>query len=278
MRRSVRLILFAATAASALSACSKAENWRSDDARVARVADAETSGPATTSARGVAFNYAYRFVVQNDRISGLQESHAQACEALGAARCRITGMRYDADEDRITASLDLKLDPAIARKFGTQSVEATKKAGGKLGGARISGTDAGGAIAAIDETTARRKSELARIEEQLAALPAGARDRKALRDKAEAIRESISQNDTIRDTHVAELATTPMHFDYGAIETFAGVDAQSTLGNALSIGYQSFLGAVTLLAIVIAGGLPWALLALVGLLLYRRFRPRPIEF
>ena len=53
------------------------------------------------------------------RIQIAQEAHAAMCEKLGIARCRITGMRYGlVNEQDVSASLELKLDPAIARQFG----------------------------------------------------------------------------------------------------------------------------------------------------------------
>src|SRR4051812_2612282 len=49
---------------------------------------------APRAAPGVAFNYRYAFRLPPKRIAQVQEEHAQACEKLGVARCRITGMLY----------------------------------------------------------------------------------------------------------------------------------------------------------------------------------------
>src|SRR3954464_6094633 len=70
-----------------------------------------------TAAPGVAFDYGYEFSLADDKIAVTQEAHASACEHLGLARCRITGMSYTVDQnEQVTAELDLKLDPMIARE------------------------------------------------------------------------------------------------------------------------------------------------------------------
>src|SRR5687768_3378362 len=53
-----------------------------------------TSTPsiAVTAAPGVAFNYQYGFSLPAERVAAVQEQHAQLCEKIGIAQCRITGM------------------------------------------------------------------------------------------------------------------------------------------------------------------------------------------
>ncbi|HMN84711.1 MAG TPA: hypothetical protein PKA74_01795, partial [Bauldia sp.] len=66
---------------------------------------------AVTAAPGVAFNYRYAFSLPAGQIAAAQEAHAAACEQLGIARCRITGMRHQLlGENRVEAMLAFKLD------------------------------------------------------------------------------------------------------------------------------------------------------------------------
>lgn len=266
-----------------LAGCAKSENGREPSAADAMTtegasesADARGPGIALTAAPGVAFRYAYDFRLPAARISSTQEAHAQACEALGIARCRITGMRYAVGRgaNDINATLDFKLEPGIARKFGTGGIDTVVKAGGKLGSVDISGTDAGGAIRAIDQESARQRADLDRIEAQLAKLPAKARDRVTLQDQADAIRQSLNANAASKGAQLQSLATTPMRFEYGTTDSFAGFEADSPMAIGLSLGQQSFLAALSLLTIVLAGGLPWAAMALVGWLIWRRLQRR----
>ncbi len=269
-----------------LAGCARTEGGReasageamSTDAAATQSADARGPGISLTAAPGVAFRYAYDFRLPAARISATQEAHAQACEALGIARCRITGMRYsvgDSPRD-IQATLDFKLDPAIARKFGTTGIDTVVKAGGKLGSVDITGTDAGGAIKAIDAASARQRADLERIEQQLAKLPVKAPERITLQEQADGLRQSLNASAASKSEQQQSLATTPMHFDYGTTDSIAGFDAGSPIAIGLAFGQQSFVAALSLLAFVLAGGLPWALLALGGWWLWRRLRPRLI--
>ena len=87
---------------------------------------------------GVAFAYKFGFRMPDAAISAAQEAHAAACEKLGLARCRITGMTYELDErDRVDGTLELAVDPLLARSFGRDAIATVEKSEGKLRYARI---------------------------------------------------------------------------------------------------------------------------------------------
>ncbi len=251
---------------------------RTDSAREtvtdnATVSGMDASGPgvAVTAAPGVAFAYDYLFRLPGQGIARAQEAHAQACEKLGITRCRITGMHYAVGEDPadVTATLDLKLEPSIARKFGTDGIDTIVKAGGKLGGADITGSDAGGAIKAIDRRIAEGRAELQDIEQKLAKLPAKAPERFTLIQRATELREQFAQVMANRTDQVDSLATTPMTFRYTASSAIPGFDSGAPLYTGYLIGKQSLLFALTVLIVVIGVGTPWLAFALLFGWLYR---------
>ena len=83
-----------------------------------------------------------------------------------------------------------------------------------------------------------------------------------------------SQSDT-RTAARASIATTPMVFNYGSGDVIPGFDGASPLREALRNAVATF-GWMFGLIIVAAGALlPWAMLAALGLWIFRRFRPRP---
>lgn len=65
----------------------------SSSAQTEQSADGAGPNVSVTAAPGVAFNYRYAYRLANARIQAAQEAHAQMCEKLTVARCRITGMR-----------------------------------------------------------------------------------------------------------------------------------------------------------------------------------------
>lgn len=118
------------------------------DANMSGVEARRAPGIGVSAAPGVAFNYRYAFRLPSNRISGAQERHAQMCEKLGLARCRITGMRYRLENERdISAMLALKLDPAVARLFGKQATAVITGSEGMLVDQEISGIDVAATIA-----------------------------------------------------------------------------------------------------------------------------------
>ena len=174
-------------------------------------------GIAVTAAPGVAFAYHYAFRLPSERISKVQEAHAQACEKLGISRCRITGMRYRLiGENNIEAMLAFKLDPAIARGFGKDGIAAVDAAQGRLVDAEVTGTDAGSEIKRLDVQRSRVEEEIARLDRELANPKLKSAEREELqRQRADYVQNRNATKDSTADQQ-ASLATTPMVFDYGS--------------------------------------------------------------
>ena len=186
------LVIAAAAALLLASGCSKqAEEPRSADRKTFDVSESSGSSAASgspdarvaasgmvppsigpTAAPGVAFNYKYDFQLADEKISAVQEAHAARCEALGVARCRITGLNYTIGaHDTVSATLEIKLTPDIARSYGREASGGVIQAGGRLSHTEFTGTDTapstGNAISAQGEAQAR----IAEIEQRLAAPP-----------------------------------------------------------------------------------------------------------
>ena len=243
-----------------------------------RDASASTDGAGpnvgVTAAPGVAFNYRYAFRMPNERIEAAQEAHAQMCEKLGVARCRITGLRYNLSEDGdVAATLEFKLDPAIARTFGKQATKLVTDAKGMLVDLAISGVDAGGSIERANRGRAQLQDELDRVNRELARTGLSSVVRDRLLSEAATLRSQIRALGEQKTADEESLATTPMAFHYGSGETI-GYAEHNPLGAAMDRAGYNFLSALGLLVIALATLLPWALLIGAGLWLYRRYVPR----
>jgi len=239
-------------------------------------ADGAASVPdvAVTAAPGVAFTYAYAFALPAERLSAAQEAHAAACEALGVARCRVTGFRYRVDgTDSASGRLEMRLAPAIARRFGQKGVKTVQRAGGRLTEATAQGTDA---AADLERLAAEQASAAA------GASAADARARAAggdgfRRDEQLAARDQARSREAAARASAADqrraLASTPVTFDYAS---GAGLPVFDTAAPLASAGTAALASAKATLAVVL-GGLallgPPALALLAGLLLVRRLAP-----
>lgn len=247
---------------------------------IARNADTtvqEGGGPnvSVTAAPGVAFNYRYAYRLPNSRISAAQEAHATMCEKLGVTRCRITGMRYSLiNEKDVSASLELKLDPAIARNFGKSATKVITDAEGMLVDQEITGVDAGSSIERANRGRAELQDELDRVNRELSrpGLSNVVRDR--LLSEVAALRSQIRALGEQRAADEESLAKTPMAFYYGSGKSIPGFDEPTPLKDAFQRAGYNFLSVIGFLVIAIATLLPWLLLIAVLVWAYRRYRPR----
>lgn len=210
----------------ALLLCSCSENNRQAEQRSD---SGDTSSPpniSPTAAPGVAFNYAYVFSLPDDRIAATQEAHAAACENLGAARCRITGMSYTIDEsEQVTAELDLKLDPLIARQFGKSAQQTVVGQDGKLVRLDIGSSDEGQAIAQATQQKSNASTQLAQLQQELAKTKTGTAARANLLSQIQSLQQQASEQSQAVAASQAALASTPMVFHYygrGGVPGFRG--------------------------------------------------------
>jgi Domain of unknown function (DUF4349) len=237
--------------------------------------DSNASAPAIgpTAAPGVAFNYRYAFRLQGNRVAAVQEEHAQACEKLGLARCRITGMRYRlVNEQDIEGMLAFKLDPAVARAFGKQGIEAVTQAEGMLIDSEITGIDAGSQIKRANITDAELNEDLRRIETQLARPGLRSDERARLQSELQQLQRTIRSNRANRDEQEESLATTPVVFQYGSGDLVPGFDAP--VREAAEQAVDNFIAGFATLFVILMTLLPWAALLLLVLWLLRRLTPR----
>lgn len=253
------------------------ESMSSEPAAMAEsAADAAGSGPdvAITAAPGVAFNYRYAFRLDDDRIAAVQEEHAAACETLGVARCRITGLDYRLIRDHeIEGRLDFKLDPAIARRFGKEAIASVIKAKGVLAAANITGDDVGSQISDSQRRSAGLSDEISRLETRLKQGGLGDRERTELQQQIAELRQQLDGERDTRRVGEAMLATTPMTFDYQGTGGLPGIGYGNPFSDAVNMLVRSAGIMLSFVLVVGAAILPWAgLLALLVLL----WRSRPI--
>lgn len=223
-----------------------------------------------TAAPGVAFNYRYAFRVPDAKIAGIQEEHAAACETLGITRCRITGMQYTLErEDEVRASLSFKLDPMIARKFGKDAIASVAKAQGILVDSQIEGIDAGSNITASQKRSAGISGELDRIEKRLDTGGLKDGERTELQQQAATIRQQLSSETETRREGEASLASTPMTFSYSGGEGIPGFGNGNPFADAWDSAVSSFAMMASFLMLAIGVTLPWLLLILAIVALWR---------
>ena len=244
------------------------------------IAQEEPSSPdiSPTAAPGVAFAYGYVFKLADERISQLQETHASECEKLGLSRCRITGLRYTVGEnEQVSAMLQVKLDPAIARQFGKNAVASTEKAGGRLVNAEFSGEDEGSSIRAATTQKSDLEARIADIERRLSALGPGDRERTELQQQLDQLRQELTESRRQISASEEKLATTPMTFNYYGKGGVPGFGGENPVAEARRLLVASTVTLVGFFLKAVAVALPWLALILLGILAFRSRGGRAIR-
>jgi len=268
MRKSILLT------AALLAACSRQSEHKQQIPALQEpdmtVADSSAPGVNVTSAPGVAFDYRYAFRLPGNRISQVQEAHAQACEKLGIDKCRITGMRYRlVDQKDVEAMLALRLDPKIARQFGKDATGVVEKLDGMLVDQEITGEDVGSRISGATKTQATLRDELQKIQDELnrkvpmvrgSVAPQAAVDRQGLLDRAEDIRRQLRELDDSKQSDNEALSGTPMVFNYGSGSVVPGFDVRSPIRDALQTSADNFVGGFAAILVILITLIPWILI------------------
>lgn len=229
------------------------------------------AGPnvGVSQAAGVSLSYFYGFRLPAERIVAVQEEHAALCEELDAVRCRVTGMSYDIGRNRtITASLQLKLAPDIARKFGKQGIDITVKRGGMLASALIASEDSGSVVATASSDAAGIEAEKAQLTEQLSKAGLSSNERTELQRRLVELSERQRTVRAAGDAAKLKLASTPMSFRYTSGNVDAGLTDGAVVG-AIKDGWANVVvGFATILTILISVS-PWIVTGILLLWLWR---------
>ena len=222
-----------------------------------------------TAAPGVAFRFSYDYSLEDGLISKVQEEHAAACENLGVARCRITGLRYQIDDmKQVSGMLQVKIDPRIAREFGKQATALVERNDGTLVTAEFRGDDVGTEITSAQRRQADLQTRIAEMERRLASMNAGDREATQLQVQLDALRRELSGDRAVISQAQQQLATTPLTFNYFGEGSIAGFD-QNPIEQSWKLMVESFVFMVGLLFKVLGALLPWALLLALLMLLWR---------
>ncbi|QJU58108.1 hypothetical protein HL653_10120 [Sphingomonas sp. AP4-R1] len=271
MRKSVVVMVLAA-----LTACSKAEQpGEQQDTPAAPTAAQEMAGPnvSVTAVPGVALTYSYYFRLPVAAVAKTQEQHASECEKL-APRCRITGMEYHAGRNRtISATLNVKLAPEIARQFGKQSIAATVANGGMLTDSEIDSTDAGSVVAAADRAAESASDEETKITAQLTQPGLPSAERTTLQQRLMQLRDTRRAAASSRADAALLLGSTPMTLHYASGVIDLGYSDGPILG-AIKDGWANIVSGSAVIVMLAITLLPWlaaAIILIFGIRFVRRW-------
>jgi Domain of unknown function (DUF4349) len=218
-------------------------------------------GIPASVAPNLAFEYRYAFKLPDNKISAVQEEHAEACETLGSARCQVVDMKYQqSDETNAEAMLAFKLDPAIARKFGRDAIATVEKAEGVLADGNVTGTNVGGEIEDSQGRSALLTAQLERLEKRLAMKGLPPKERASLQERADDLRKELDNEGEGRRQGEVKLAMTPVVFTYTSDGGLPGFGKENPFATAADVSANSFATMISFVLLLIGAIGPWALL------------------
>jgi hypothetical protein len=265
-----RLRLLVAATALLVGGCSQGGRQAAEDVH-------ESPNVSPTAAPGVAWRYGYDFELPDEAIASVQETHSSKCEALGVARCRITGLRYSVtDDNTVSAMLEVKLAPDLARQFGKDATSDVKKANGRLSNMHFAGEDTAPASSQAARTESEAARRIADLEKQLGNRALKDAERAQLQQQLSELRSEVASAQALAQAARESLASTPMTFNYygkGGISGFAG---HNPVMDAARSFVSSLVTMITVILQVFAVLLPWLLLVFLLVLLARSRAARAV--
>ena len=254
------------------TACSQREDrLASEDLKTLDVQEDAASPPSIspTAAPGVAFAYRYQFRMPDIRIAAAQEAHAAACEKIGIDKCRITAMIYRLDQrDRVEASLDISIDPLLARGFGKQAIGEVQRLEGRMTSAEITGEDQN---PTLDAAATRAGAASRAVAEAEAALnnSTNANERTNLREQLRVARSEAAIAKDQGAASQAKLDRTPMTFTYYGGAAARGFAGENPATEAWYLFVDSLATMIGVALKALALSLPWLVLAGLFILAWR---------
>jgi hypothetical protein len=245
----------------------------------AEAEDAAATAPDidTSVAPGVAFDFRYNFALASERISGVQEAHAQACKKLGIAKCRVTGMDYKSGANGgVHAMLAFKLDPAVATDFTRDAKSIVERVDGELTNANLTGTDLGSNVAVTEATADQIQDELATIQKQMTMPGLSKELRSRLVEEATNLSEQLRALTQSKNADKVALAMTPVVFEYETAYGIPGLSGRSPITGVAAASLNSFIIMIKFIIVALGVVAPWALFGGAIFWLTRRLRKKPV--
>ncbi len=236
------------------------------DAADVRIDPAIASGVAS----GVAFTYSAQYRLPDASVGEAQSRHVAACAALGRVHCRVGDIRFDQREGgQINGSLQLFIDPALARGFLRDAERMVAALDGETLASSITGEDVGTSIANSQANSARLGGDLTRLEERLTAPGLSARERQNLQQQVAQLRGQLREGEGDRAAGEARLAATPVELSYTGQTGVAGINPDRPFASAFAASANSFSAFFAWLLTLLGLIAPWAMVPALGVLIWR---------
>ncbi len=222
----------------------------------------------------IAYAYALQFRLPANRIAAALNAHVAMCDALGSQRCRIVSLSRSGEEGEfVSANLELQVEAAEARGFADRMETSVAEAGGKTIGRGQEAEDLGRQIVDVEARIAA-KQQLADRLRQLIDRP-GAKIGELV-EAERAYAEAQAELDSARSQLELMRRRVLMSRVSAGYQSSGpqGSGALAPVRSAIAEAGQSLGASVAAVITFVVYTLPWALMAVLAVVLVRLWRRR----
>lgn len=230
--------------------------------------------PLHTGAASIAYSYKLAFELPARRIDAAQNADRAACEVLGLARCQVlNSSRIGGITDAASASLELRIVPAVVRTFTAQREASTANFGGSLLRNSTTGEDITRQLIDADAALKAKRTLRDRLQDLLA------HHRGNLADLLD-VEKSLSETQQELDTATAELAELRQRISFSELEIGyrserpLGSTTARPLADAIANAGQTISGSLAVMLTLTLALAPWLIPLGLLVFLYRWWQAR----
>lgn len=237
---------------------------------------ADNPAPVEAALPRIAYTYRMGFRVPASAIARVQDTHLALCDRLGPQRCQIVEMQRSAAEDSYSGgSLKLRVAADIARRFQSDLTRLSEEAGGRAIDNAIEAEDVS---KAMTDTRARIAQRTLLVERLTAVLRSRTGTVAELVEAERSVAQAQEELDQARGW-LAELstrvATSTFDIQYSTAAPASG-PLGDRMADTLAQSGSLFTASLQALLLLIVAILPWLLVIVPGVLLFRYLRRRGV--
>jgi hypothetical protein len=230
--------------------------------------------PIAVAVPRVAYKYAFAFSLPGTAIPAAQHAHVALCDKLGPAHCQVLGMESKSgDNESASGSLKLRVDSAIARRFGDDLQGAIGHVGGHADSRSIEAEDVSKEMVDTAARLKQRELLVARLTEVLRTHNGKVGELVEAERSVAAAQEEIDQARGWLSELQARVAMSTIDVNYAAIAP-QPVPVTNTIGDSVTRSATSVVTAFGTLLRMMILLTPWVLLGALAWFALRRFIPR----
>ncbi len=230
----------------------------------------QTSAPAR--ARMLAYRFSFSFSIPAKNLSDVAQRAVQSCQDAGLDRCQIVHSSLNQyDQDQISASLSLRVDPKWFENYRQSLAQDSKQAGGKMTSSNVSAEDLSIAISDADARLSSLQTLRTRLQNLLETKGSTVKDLMAVERELARVQGQIESSTARLRILRTRVSMSVVDIEYQSKPVAASRSAFRPIAEALTNFTHIFARALGGLIECIAFVLPWLFIGLPILWVVRRF-------